>query len=74
VCMPYVLRKFLCDTCNRYTERKLASKARRRCQECGINAMVESSRTMAAKNGASWDSWSASTGPKGRPRKQRSEE
>lgn len=68
--MPYALRKFVCDTCGQYTERRLSSKDRRRCQSCGINAMVVSTLGMANKSGESWERWAASPGARGRPRKQ----
>lgn len=71
--MPYALRKFYCDTCAEYTERRLSSKDRRRCQRCGIEAMVVSTLGMAAKSGASWEAWQASAGAQGRPRKTHEE-
>jgi hypothetical protein len=68
--MPYALRKFSCDTCGNYCERRLSSKDRRRCQQCGIDAMVASTLDMASKSGKSWQAWQASPGARGRPRKQ----
>jgi hypothetical protein len=67
--MPYVLRKFHCVECGAYTERKLSSKQPRRCAECGIAAMVRSTRQMAYRVGPAWEAFRASPGARGRPRK-----
>lgn len=66
--MPYVLRKFHCCECGAYTERKLSSKQKRRCVECGLSAMIASALEMAAHKGAAFANWKASNGPNGRPR------
>lgn len=71
--MPYVLRKFNCDICGEYTERMLASKDKRRCRSCGIDAMVASTRDMAARSGPAWEAWKKSPGARGRPRKSTEE-
>jgi len=71
--MPDALRKFNCITCGEYTERVLSSKAKRRCQSCGIDAMVRSTLDMARRSGPSWEAWQKSPGARGRPRKSTKE-
>jgi len=71
--VPYVLRKFHCVLCGQWTTRKLSSKQERHCVECGLRAMVASTRDMANRSGPAWERWRASAGAKGRPRKSTEE-
>jgi hypothetical protein len=72
--MPYVLRKFHCEICGAYVERKLSSKQPRQCAEHGIQRMISSVHQMSEHAGPAWEAFAASRGAKGRPRKTHEEE